>query len=338
MQNHKPDQAIPAPVVLPTTKHEQPHSGPASLAAAPTTPPRMLLFAQHGWADTAVTMAALTRTLAEPDWLAVATDLGYINTWLRIDPLIDRVEAGASRLLERYPDAPIRIVGHSMGGLIWIEVLYHHPSWWQRVQSLVLLASAVGGAHRGRIIDPFGWGIGIARDLGMNRRDKAEVLAAHIPTLAIAGDSDGGSDGTVTVESTRLRHATCVTVPDIAHADMRNHPRIVQMIQTFWRTGQPYAPLHIDLQAELLQRLRAVPGMTDAHRRDFARARVSYLFQNGVTLRTWVHPLGMLHVFLANAAGECVYAGYTGWIDEPVLRATLGSIARDYAPYLLPHR
>src|SRR5215216_4800699 len=161
-----------------------------------TQAPGFILCAQHGWADTSRDMAKLAHTLASTDTLVVTPDLGWFQTWLRIEPLILRVDQQITAVLGANPDARLRIIGHSMGGLIWLEVLHRHRSWWARVDSLVLLACPVGGADLARMVDPIQMGIGIARDLGTDRRPIAEAIAQQISTLSIAGDVDGGSDGT----------------------------------------------------------------------------------------------------------------------------------------------
>ena len=155
--------------------------------------PQFLLFAQHGWADTSRAIASLAHTIVPPETPVIAPDLGWLRTWLRIEPLIQQVEAAATKALEDYPDHAWRIMGHSMGGLIWIELLHRHPEWQFRVHSLALVGAPVGGSDLGRIIDPLGLGIAIARDLGVNRRPLAEAIAAQVPTVVIAGDSDGGA-------------------------------------------------------------------------------------------------------------------------------------------------
>lgn len=300
--------------------------------------PDFLLFAQHGWADNGVAMNRLARGLATPETVVVVPTLGYIKTWLRIEPLIETVQQSATATLTQHPDVPVRVVGHSMGGLIWLELLHRHREWWPRIESLVLIASPVGGADLGRIFDPLGWGIGIAHDLGRDRRALAEEIAATIPVLVIAGDSDGGSDGTIPVDATRVRGATFVCLPGIAHPSLRDHPSVVALIRHFW--SQPHVcPAPTDALPEtatvVIERLRAVPGMTSAHNRGFHQARESMRFKNGVALRTWKNPAGVDHIFVTDSAGHCLFAGFVGWIHADCLRLALAGIQRDYRDQLL---
>jgi pimeloyl-ACP methyl ester carboxylesterase len=166
-----------------------------------TDEPQFILHIQHGLSDTGELFRELARQLPLSGALLNVQDLDIAQTWLRIEPLLAQVERRAAQLLAEYPRASMRIIGHSMGGLIWIELLHQHPEWWPRTHSLVLLGSPIGGADLARIADPFGWGIGIARDLGINRRAIAERVATHVPTLVVAGDLDGGSDGVVTSDA-----------------------------------------------------------------------------------------------------------------------------------------
>lgn len=151
-----------------------------------------ILFAQHGWADIYHDINYLAQALVDQSSksnIPVYTpDLGWINTWLTITPLIDKVERVAVEAIAQYPDLPLRIVGHSMGGLIWLEVLNRHREWWSKVHSLVLVGSPIGGSDLGRLFDPLCLFPLIARDLGKNRRRIAEVIAAKVPTLSIIGD------------------------------------------------------------------------------------------------------------------------------------------------------
>jgi pimeloyl-ACP methyl ester carboxylesterase len=276
-------------------------------------PPDFILVAQHGWADNNQHMVTLAQALATETTEIVAPCLNYAMTWLRMAPLINDVEDRFTPVLERDPAVPLRIIGHSMGGLIWLELLSRHPEWWPRVHSLVLVASPVGGADLGRIIDPFQVGLGIAADLGQDRRSLASRLAEQINTLVIAGDVDGGSDGTITLESTKVPQAQFIVLKGLSHATMRSHPWVVETIQQFW-AGQVFSdPLTIH---PVIEHLRQVPGMTDAHRRDMDRAELFLTLEDGATVRVWRHPLGIDHVFVVNAQGTCLYSGYVGWLHR----------------------
>ena len=53
---------------------------------------------------------------------------------------------------------------------------------------------------------------------------------------------------------------------------------------------------------------------------------------NGFTLRTWRHPLGIHHVFLADAQDQCRFAGFVGWPDTQGLYQGLTAIQECYGP------
>ncbi len=302
-----------------------------------TESPDFILYAQHGWADTDHGIAVLAAKLADSNTLAITPNLGFLRTWLRIEPLIQMVEELVITTSLRHPQVPIRIIGHSLGGLIWLEVLNRHPEWFDNVDSLVLVGSPVGGADLARILDPLGIGLGMARDLGVNRRILAEAIAAQIPTLVVAGDTDGGSDGTITVESTKVFGAEFVLLPGVSHAALKQHPAVAQAIQKFWALPkQPSRlPPDYDLAQTLVRRLQRVPGMTDGHYRDFQRAKVFLSFEDGVTLRLWKDPLGIPHVFVASPVGQCLYSGFVGWLHVDDLKQELSAIRLEQAAQLI---
>ena len=276
--------------------------------------PDFLLFAQHGWADNGNTIGKLAQALANPETHLVVPSLGILKTFIHIELLLEQVEAIAAKTINKYPQIPLRIIGHSMGGLIWLEVLERHPEWWHMIHSLTLIGSPVGGSDLARIIDPLGIGIGTAKALGKNRRPIAEKIAQHIPTLSIASNLNSGSDGLVTIECSKIAYARFALVSGIHHTPLRCHPRIVPIIQEFWQNPQVGSPPGTDLATKAIRRLQSVPGMTDASYRDFERSQVVLSFADGMTLRTWKNPLGINHVFLADRLERCLYAGYVGWI------------------------
>ena len=293
--------------------------------------PDYILYAQHGWADVDRAIGVLARQVASPQARVVVPNLGFVNTWIRIAPLIDRVEAIAQQTQRDYPNTPIRIVGHSMGGLIWLEVLARHPEWWPLVESLVLVGSPVGGADLSRMVDPLSLGIGIARDLGKNRRAIAERIAAEVPTLIIAGDYSQGSDGIVPVECTRFNRASYVKVNNVNHAQLKQHPLVAEIIQQFWQgAGSLCVPSPVKGEGDrIIRQLQAIPGMTDTHYRGFEKAEPWALLPNGLVLRTWCNRLNIHHVFLSSPSGDCLFAGFVGWPHTIALYQRLWQLRKE---------
>lgn len=291
---------------------------------AEATDQNYMLFAQHGWADNNQMMLALAADLVPPTVRVIAPSLNYGMTWLRIAPLIAEVEQLATAAIAEQPHLPLRIIGHSMGGLIWLEVLHRHREWWPRVECLVLLASPVGGADLGRLVDPFRWGVGIAADLGQDRRPLAIEVAADIRTLVVAGDVDGGSDGTIPVESTKVPGAQFQVLKGLNHPTLRHHPRVVETIGQFWAAETLAAPL---TSCDLIDYLRQIPGMTDAHQRGFDQAQPCLTTGEGLSLRLWHHPLAIDHVYVASPQGDCLYAGYVGWRHRQGLHEALARLS-----------
>jgi hypothetical protein len=289
-----------------------------------------ILFAQHGWADTNQTISQLANRLATPKTLIFTPNLGFFQTWLRIEPLIEFVAKNAIDISCRYPNIPIRIIGHSMGGLIWLEVLDRYPQLRSRIESLILIASPIGGADLARLIDPFGIGLGIAKDLGINRRHLAEKIAQEIPTLVIAGDIDNGSDGTVVLDTTKFAHSKFVCLKGISHPALKNHPSLVEIIQDFWANPTINPPEEPDFTTLLIQTLRSFPGLIDGHRRDFCYSKPYIVFNNGIAIHTWRNPLQMEHIFLADGGGNCLYSGFVSWFDAKSLYQVLQKIKEEY--------
>lgn len=291
--------------------------------------PEYLLFAQHGWADKATDIHNLAKAVANSQTLITAPNLGLIKTFIRIKPLVEKLEQIAQQTIDQYPDAPIKILGHSMGGLMWLEVLNRNPQWWSKVHSLILLGSPIGGSNVARLIDPLGIGIGTAKDLGKNRRAMAENIAQQIPTLSIASDLNLGSDGLVTVENTKFVYANWLLLSGIPHHALKFHPQLIPIIQNFWinpQLGLSLAENHVN---QIIQRLRSVPGMTDADYRYFERSQCIIRFPDGTAIHTWNHPLGINHVFVSGENHQCLYAGYVGLPHYWQLNQVIQKIRQD---------
>ena len=284
---------------------------------ASLSPVKMILFALHGLIDNNQNMGSLAHQVAPNQTHVVAPNLGVINTLFEIEPLITNVEQIAEQTFKEYPDLPARIIAHSLGGVLWVEVLSRHPEWWQYVESMILLGSPIGGADLAKIIDPFGWGIGISKYLGKNRRILAEEIAAKIPTLVVAGNSTGGGDGTVPIDSTKLKYAYFICLDGVDHPGLRNHPAVVKTIQDFWSEPRsPISTLEDSLVSKLIEHFRSVPGITDASQRDFSMSKKVFSFADGTSIRTWKNSVGVDHIFIANKYGKCEYAGFVGWVHS----------------------
>lgn len=292
--------------------------------------PDFILFAQHGWADNNEEISQLANSLGTEKTKIINPNLGWMKTWLSIDPLIEIVSQKAQETLEQYPNIPWRIIGHSMGGLIWLEVLHKHPQWWEKIHSLILIASPVGGADLARIIDPLSIGVGIAADLGKNRRFIADRITKIVPTLVIAGNIDQGSDGTIPVSSTKLSYGHFVCLPNLSHSQLKNHTSVVDSIEKFWKTSPTPALFEKDLPTILIDRLQLIPGMTDGHPRDFEKGKSYLNFERGISIKLWKNPLNILHVYVANDQQECLYAGFVGWVHSEGLYQGLEAIHQDY--------
>jgi pimeloyl-ACP methyl ester carboxylesterase len=259
----------------------------------------------------------------------IAPKLGYVRTWLRIEPLIESAERAAVAALAEHPHARFRIVGHSMGGLIWIELLTRHPEWLARTERLALIGCPVGGAGLAARLDPFGLTIG--RDLKVDRRTRAEAVAAEVPTLTIIGDRFGPHDGTVSHESARLQNARFARVPLASHASSRHSPWVTHLVRRFFE--QPSLPPS-DLDG-MVARLAAVPGARPADARLLRLAQVQMMLADGTTVRTLRSIPGLVLVFVVDGEGRCAYAGQVPRASRPALDAALDEIRAEHRGLLL---
>lgn len=276
-----------------------------------------VLFAQHGWADSDRDIRNLARSLVDQDGdMAIyAPNMGWINTWLQIAPLVDHVEQVAHTAIAAYPDLPWRIVAHSMGGLLWLEVLTRNPQWWSRVHSLVLIGSPIGGSDLGRLFDPFRLFPLIARDLGKNRRPLAEAIAAKIPTLSIISDIGHLTDGIVPIGASQFAYAQVVHLQGLRHATLKNHPQVAAAIQKFWQDPVITAPV-VNTASQLIAELRS-QDLTETDSRNFVKAKAINIYGDGTKLWEWENLLRIKHFYVSvlNPKGgdRCIYSAYAGF-------------------------
>ena len=296
-----------------------------------TTPAHVetLLFAQHGWADNNQAMQRFGQEIAEPGDLVIAPHLGYVRTWLRIEPLIETAERAVTEALTLHPHARIRAIGHSMGGLIWIEMLTRHPEWLTRTDRLVLIGCPVGGAQLAGILDPLGLTIG--RDLKVDRRARAEAIASMVSTLTIVGDLLGQHDGTVSHDSARLANARFVLTPSASHAALRNHRMVAQLVRAFFREPEPPEVDH----AAMVAHFQAIPGRLPAEPGLMMMAKVTMMLADGTTIRTLTLMPGLELVFVADGEGRCRFAGGVPWTAKAAYQQALSEIRDEYQQSLL---
>ncbi|NUN63461.1 lysophospholipase [Pseudanabaena biceps] len=294
-----------------------------SVVSTNDLPAAFILFLQHGWADTFQDIGYLARSLANANTVIYAPNLGLLDTWLTIAPLIAKVEKVAAEAIAKYPDLPWRIVGHSMGGLIWLEVLSRHPEWLPQVHSLVLVGSPVGGSDLGRLFDPWGWFPLIARDLATNRRSIAEAIAVKIPTLSIVGDLGNNTDGTVPVGCSQFAYANFFRLAGLRHATLKNHPQVATTIQSFWQNPQ-IARIQTDVASQLIAKLRSL-NLTEIDNQNFKYAQVFKTYSDSVKLWIWKNPLQVTHVFVSSGH-QCIYSAYASWKDQPKVAIALANL------------
>ncbi|PZV13014.1 MAG: lysophospholipase [Pseudanabaena sp.] len=285
-----------------------------------------ILFAQHGWADTCHDIAQLARALAMENTIVYTPDLGLVNTWLEIEPLINKVENIATEAISKHPDLPLRIVSHSMGGLIWLEVLNRHPEWLPRVHSLVLVASPVGGSDLGRLFDPFRWFPLMARDLGKNRRSIAEAIASKIPTLTVVGDIGNNTDGTVPVGCSQFANATFVCLDGIRHATLKNHPQVAAAVRQFWE-NPIVAQSPTDPASQLVAKLRSL-DLTETDNQNFEKAKLIHNGSDDTKLWVWTNALQVMHVFVS-AGDRCIYSAYASWQNKDKLAMAIKELSQN---------
>ncbi|MBV5260593.1 alpha/beta hydrolase [Synechococcus moorigangaii CMS01] len=282
----------------------------------------VILFSQHGMGEGNQKMKILAQRVATPDTQIIVPNLNFFTTFLTLDPLIKKVEISATETLEKFPNLSFRVIGFSLGGVLWVEVLSRHPDWLERLESIVLLGSPIRGASLAKTVDPFGWGVGIAQELGRSRQYLAEKITQKIPTLVIAGSLNNGGDGVIPIESTRLKYTHFYKRENVRHQDLAIDRIVSEKIKEFFQNPSLVITENTRL-TRLIEHFQHVEGMTPADERDFSRSTIQYTFVDGITLREWVNPVGVRHIFIADAEGNCQFSGFTGWVHDKALRRAI---------------
>jgi DnaJ-class molecular chaperone len=81
---------------------------------------------------------------------------------------------------------------------------------------------------------------------------------------------------------------------------------------------------------QVISVLNQVPGMNQAHSRDFNRASPKFELCDGSVVKTWKNPVGVDHVFIADKSGNMMFGGLVGWIHSDGLMETIAQIHRDF--------
>jgi hypothetical protein len=112
------------------------------------------------------------------------------------------------------------------------------------------------------------------------------------------------------------------------------HDLIVEVGKTLWREAS-YVATHANSIGWSAQRaihiLHCVPGMTQAHDRDFKRANPIFNLKDGTVVKIWKNPVGVEHIFLANAQREMIFGGFVGWVHSGGLHQAIEQIYRECA-------
>ncbi len=97
-----------------------------------------------------------------------------------------------------------------------------------------------------------------------------------------------------------------------------------------WNSTAPVADRISNVAEEVVEALNQVPGMTQAHSRDFKQATPRFTLRDGSILKMWTNPMGVKHVFIADCDGKMIFAGFVGWIHADGLSDAIAEIKRKF--------
>jgi hypothetical protein len=80
------------------------------------------------------------------------------------------------------------------------------------------------------------------------------------------------------------------------------------------------------ITAEAIKMLLSVPGMTQAHSRDFKRAMPVFALKDGTIVKIYQNPVRFEHVFLADSDGQMIFGCYVGWEQSMRLKQVIEQI------------
>ena len=152
-----------------------------------------------------------------------------------------------ARYVARLPAASIALLGHSLGGLIVLDMLARNPD--PRIRRVVLMGSPCAGSHCADTLLrlPLLSAI-VGRSLADAAARKAWQAPAGVEVGVLAGSRGVGlgrlipglpspNDGTVAVAETRLAGSRdAITLP-VSHSEMLVSPECARQVAAFLDTG-----------------------------------------------------------------------------------------------------
>lgn len=165
------------------------------------------------------------------------------------------IEANIERLArfarEAFDGRPTHFVGHSLGGVLVLEMLNRHAE--VAAASAVLLGSPVRGCYAGRRLGRVGvgrWMMGASRSLwderagerlpAWKRTTPLGVIAGTLPLGLgrMLGRLPGPNDGVVCVSETVVDGMTDQALLPLGHSSLIASRRVAELIKRFIATGR----------------------------------------------------------------------------------------------------
>ncbi|NES64738.1 MAG: hypothetical protein F6K24_05485 [Okeania sp. SIO2D1] len=107
-----------------------------------------------------------------------------------------------------------------------------------------------------------------------------------------------------------------------------------QEVFSYWKewNTEAEAAYHIsETTQKVVEILIGTPGMTQAHSRDFRRATPLFTLKDGTTVKLYINPVQVKHIFLGDCTNKMIFGGYVGWIHNENLDEAIDNIKRSYA-------
>ncbi|MBW4447772.1 MAG: hypothetical protein KME38_13115 [Spirirestis rafaelensis WJT71-NPBG6] len=93
-----------------------------------------------------------------------------------------------------------------------------------------------------------------------------------------------------------------------------------------WNTEAEIASSISQNAQKAVEILINVPGMTQAHSRDFRRATPIFALKDGTAIKIFINPANVKHIFLADSNNKMIFGGYVGWTHTQGLTQAIEKI------------